>query len=55
MKMPVLYYIDPEIANDKHLDEITTITLSYTFYKMKNSEAVSASVDNNSSKITTLR
>ncbi|MCF6293310.1 MAG: cytochrome c oxidase assembly protein, partial [Robiginitomaculum sp.] len=55
MKMPVLYYIDPEIANDPHLDEIKTITLSYTFYKMKNSETVSASVGNNSSKTTTLR
>ncbi|MBL4617100.1 MAG: cytochrome c oxidase assembly protein [Robiginitomaculum sp.] len=55
MDMPVLYYIDPEIANDKHLDEIKTITLSYTFYKMKNSETVSASTNKSSLETTTLR
>jgi len=31
--MPVTFYIDPEIAEDKHLDEVKEITLSYTFYK----------------------
>ncbi len=32
--MPVSYYIDPAIADDPYLDELKTITLSYTFFKM---------------------
>ncbi len=31
--MPVQFYIDPEIANDRNLDEVETITLSYTFFR----------------------
>ncbi len=34
--MPVTFFIDPELANDKDLKKLTTITLSYTFYKKKN-------------------
>lgn len=30
--MPVTYFIDPEIINDPDLDEVTEITLSYTFF-----------------------
>ncbi|MEM9422352.1 MAG: cytochrome c oxidase assembly protein [Pseudomonadota bacterium] len=33
MKMPVTYYVDPEIADNKRLDEVREITLSYTFYR----------------------
>lgn len=33
--MPVAFYVDPEIANDPNLDEVKTITLSYTFFEVK--------------------
>jgi len=31
--MPVTFFIDPELANDKRLEEVKEITLSYTFFK----------------------
>ena len=31
--MPITFFIDPEIANDKNLEEVKEITLSYTFFK----------------------
>lgn len=33
--MPVSFYIDPAIARDRNLDDVKTITLSYTFYQAK--------------------
>lgn len=30
--MPVTYYVDPAIADDPNLDDVTEIVLSYTFY-----------------------
>lgn len=37
--MPVTFYVDPELASDGNLDEVGTITLSYTFYRALESEA----------------
>jgi cytochrome c oxidase assembly protein subunit 11 len=32
MNMPVVFYIDPKIANDRNMDDVKTITLSYSFF-----------------------
>jgi cytochrome c oxidase assembly protein subunit 11 len=33
LDMPVFFYIDPAFANDPKMEQIHTITLSYTFFK----------------------
>ncbi len=38
VSMPMTYYIDPAIAEEENLDDVTTITLSYTFYRNENAE-----------------
>lgn len=39
MSMPVTYFIDPAIHNDRNLDDVNTITLSYSFYRNEEAEA----------------
>ena len=38
-QMPVTFFIDPDIALDKNLDDVSTITLSYTFFRNEKADA----------------
>ncbi len=38
MNMPVLFYIDPSIAEDRNMDDVHDITLSYSFFPAESKE-----------------
>lgn len=42
--LPVAFYVDPAIAKDRNLDDVSVITLSYTFYKSQ-SQALDKAID----------
>ena len=42
VRMPVLYYVDPAIMEDPETKDIKEITLSYTFYRSTDEQAVDA-------------
>lgn len=38
-QMPVTFFVDPDIALDKNLDDVGTINLSYTFFRNEEADA----------------
>jgi len=38
MNMPVAFYIDPSIMDDRGMEDVSTITLSYSFFKAQTKE-----------------
>lgn len=38
MHMPVVYFIDPKMSEDRDMDDVRTITLSYTFFATDSKE-----------------
>ena len=44
VNMPVLFYVDPKIKDDRNLDDVKVITLSYSFFKT-DSEALDKAIE----------
>eukprot|EP01104_Vermistella_antarctica_P020252 TRINITY_DN8598_c0_g1_i1.p1 TRINITY_DN8598_c0_g1~~TRINITY_DN8598_c0_g1_i1.p1 ORF type:complete len:385 (+),score=38.72 TRINITY_DN8598_c0_g1_i1:169-1323(+) len=42
--MPVFFFLDPEIVDDKELDGVSVLTLSYTFFKVEEEEDVGEAI-----------
>jgi len=38
VEMPVTFFLDPDLAKDKHMDQVGTVTLSYSFFRAKSQE-----------------
>jgi cytochrome c oxidase assembly protein subunit 11 len=51
-EMAVVFYVDPAIAKDRDQNDLNTITLSYTFYRLPDLQRpVAETPDKNSSKL----
>lgn len=43
MEAPVVFYVDPEIAQNRDLNGVNSLTLSYTYFPSKNGQPVAES------------
>ncbi len=51
-EMAVVFYVDPSIAKDRDQDDLNTITLSYTFYRLRDpARPVAEAPDGKSGKL----
>ena len=41
--LPVVFFVAPELAEERQLNSLTTITLSYTFYETENFQGATKS------------
>lgn len=45
VQLPVQFYIDPKLADDPQADDVTAITLSYTFFRAKDQSTESGHLE----------
>jgi cytochrome c oxidase assembly protein subunit 11 len=51
-EMTVVFYVDPSIVKDHDQDGLNTITLSYTFYRLREQpQPVAQASDKNANKL----
>ena len=50
-EMTVVFYVDPEIAKDRDQDDLNSITLSYTFYRLPDRTRPLAEAPDKNSKL----
>ncbi|AXK81635.1 cytochrome c oxidase assembly protein [Pseudolabrys taiwanensis] len=50
-EMAVVFYVDPAIVKDRDQDDLNTITLSYTFYRLPDAARPVAEVPDKSNKL----
>ncbi|MEM9667380.1 MAG: cytochrome c oxidase assembly protein [Pseudomonadota bacterium] len=53
--LPVVFFIDPALDEDKLMNSLSTITLSYTFYSMNNAPIEPATRSSDSGRAVALR
>ena len=50
MDFPVVFYVDPSIAQDRNLDTLSSITLSYTYFASRNGQPVATAANGSANK-----